>query len=168
MKHGNILLIHFSGSLGNRAWKRWYDSFTQMKVLKRLVVSNTGKGSSDYSLFSSLRTEHWAKTIVLLGKWSWKGCSWVTIVRTLLCIFTTQVCLGTDIGLKRPFISDNVENSTLHIQCPVHLGDSAHQSWYNSFTWEIVFKRPFVNDTRVASACWFRSPRRPSSAMLIW
>ena len=82
------LHIHCWGPLGDRALMSWYDSFIQRMVLKMPLVSNNGKDSLCMFIIQfSQETEKWVKRIVLLGRQSWKGCSSVTLGKTLLCIY---------------------------------------------------------------------------------
>ena len=53
--------------------------------------------------------------------------------------------------LKRPFICDAGEDLLLHVHCLGLLGDRA-LGQYGSFTQTMILKRPFVSDTREASA----------------
>ena len=60
--------------------------------------------------------------------------------------------------LKRPLIIDPVEDSTLIVQIfSETVLIQLIQSFYSK---DVLDKRPFVSDTREASACSFRSPRR--------
>ena len=68
----------------------------------------------------------WINMILLLGRWSWKGCSnWVW----------GRLCSAHSL-----FRSPRRWSSL---------------SPYNSFAWKIVLKRPFVGDTGEESACTF-------------
>ena len=49
--------------------------------------------------------------------------------------------------LKMLFIGVSVKDSTLHIDWARSLKRQCSSSWYSSFTWKMVLKRWFVNDT---------------------
>ena len=102
-------------------------------------------------------------TIVLVGRWSLKGHSLMTLVKFQLCTYIFQVsedialshCLYSSFNgnmvLKRLCISDTGEPLAVHIHCSVLLGDRG-SSQYESFSGNMVLKRAWVVDIQEALA----------------
>ena len=60
----------------------------------------------------------------------------------------------TKMVLKWAFVDDTREEFALQVHCSDLLWDRA-SSQYNSFTWKMVFKRPFINDIEENLICMF-------------
>ena len=81
---------------GHRAWS-WYNNFSGKMVLKRPFVGDTGEAlavnvycthllETEFELFY-LEMELWVNSIVLFGRWSWKGYLSVTLGKSRFCTF---------------------------------------------------------------------------------
>ena len=76
------LHIHCSDPLGDRALMSWCEFYSKDDPKKAMHVHCSvlpGRASSQH--------------VVLLRRWSWKGCLSVTLGKSLLCTFTVQICL---------------------------------------------------------------------------
>ena len=161
--HGKQVHTHCSGSLGDRVLMSWYDSLLRRWSWK--VSLSAKKGKTLLCLFIaqfSQETKLWVNRIVLFGRWSWKNpieessmnlhCSGLPGDRAF-----EQKVLHKD-GLEKAFYWWHCGRLySAHLLCRFP-GRQCSSSWYNSFNWKMVMKRPFVCDTGEASACSFRSP----------
>ena len=70
-------------------------------VLERAFISDNGEDSAHslfaYSLFRPQETGLWFNTVDLLKRWSWKGCWFVMLGKTLLCTFIVHISKETEL-----------------------------------------------------------------------
>ena len=126
------------------------------------IQIKNAKKSYTFIVHVSLETEvQWVNMIVLLKRWSWKGFLSLTLGKTL---HIHSSGLPGDRFFEQKVLLGRWSWKAIHwwhcgrLYCAHSLsrtpGRQCWSSWYSSFIWKIVLKRPFISETG-GSLCMF-------------